>query len=74
MSTMQIEMNFREHGSGSKSFKKRTVTLPEAIQEFDSAVRESSKYKNFNPVYRLARKLTGKRTFTTWQKTIAQNG
>ena len=31
-------------------------------------------FKNFNPLYKLARKLTGKKTFTEYQRVVANNG
>ena len=66
VSDMKIEMNYRKNGRGSKDFVRESLTLSEAIHEFDSAMFEAAAFKDLNPLYRVARKLTGRKVYTKW--------
>ena len=67
-------MDFRKDGRGSTSFIRKSAALPEALHEFNASVVEVGLTKTYNPLYRILRKLTGKKTFTKYQQTLTDNG
>ena len=66
VSDMLFDFDVRENGNNSKGFVRKKLRLPEAIHEFGDAATESVGYKAYNPLYRCARKLTGKKHFTEY--------
>ena len=73
VSDMPIEIDYMTKVGGAELVRK-TVTLPEAIHEFDKSIMAVAPFKWLNPVYRIARKLTGIKNFTKYQQKIADNG
>ena len=59
--TMLVDMQFRLRIGG---FERRTLNLPKAIHEHDNAIFEQAFTKWVNPIYIMARKLTGIKNFT----------
>lgn len=70
---MKIEIDY-VNPEKDPVFIRRTVGLAEAIHEFDDQCIKQVALKQFNPVYRIARKLTGIKNFTKYQKVLAGNG
>ena len=52
----------------------KKVPLNMALNEFMRQNLGGMPFKNCSPLYQAARKLTGKRTFTKYQKIVAGNG
>ena len=73
VSDMQIEMDFRK-SPGSSEFLRRSVTISEAIHEFDDSIIELAGSKWLNPIYQAIRSVTGIKNLTSYQATIAANG
>ena len=71
VSEMLIDIDVRVSPSSDELVRK---TICEAIHEFDHDVLNLAPYKWLNPIYRILRKITGKKHFTSYQKTIAANG
>ena len=70
---MEVEIDFPKDAQSSE-FERRSVSLNQAIHEyFDQAVR-TAPMKNVQEAYQLLRKVTGIKTFTKYQKTVAANG
>lgn len=63
---MQMEIDFRNKNPGGPDFIRRTVSLAEAIHEFDDQCLSALPSKQFNPLYNIARKLTGIKRFTKY--------
>merc|ERR1719464_445111 len=57
---MQFEIDFRNKDKPGPDFIRKTVTLGEAIVEYDNQCLASLPFKQFNPLYQIARALTGK--------------
>ena len=71
---MQIEIDFRNRDPAGPPFIRRKASLGEAIHESDDQTIGLFATKQFNPLYKIARKVTGIKEFTKYQKTVAQNG
>ena len=71
---MQIDIDFRNKDPTGPPFIRKTVSLGEAIHESDDQTIGMFATKQFNPLYQIARKLTGIKEFTQYQKTVRRNG
>jgi cytochrome P450 len=73
VSTMQIDYDF-VNPTQNPTFIRKSVDLATAIHEFNDQCVEEIFMKQFNPLYKVARKVTGIHNFTKFQQTIADNG
>ena len=74
VSDMLVETEFPNTESNGPAYVLKKVTLVKAIHEINRAALLGIPFKNLNPLYQLARKLTGKKTFTEYQRVVANNG
>lgn len=56
-----------------KGYEMKKVSLVKAIHELNRTMLGGIIFKNMNPFYQAARKLTGKKTFTEYQRVVARN-
>ena len=71
---IKIEMDFRNKEKSGAEFTCKSVYLGAAINEYDAQVISMLPSKTNNPLYQIARKLTGIKEFTKYQKIVAENG
>lgn len=75
ISMQQIDLDVRKSKNGSDfTLVRKRVTLAKALNEMPDQVIISAGFKTQNPLYQLARKLTGRKNFTEWQRKVSQNG
>ena len=72
LSKKPIEMDMR--GDTPGTFVRKTVPLSIALKEITDGVCIEAGFKWLNPFYQGLRKLTGKKNFTAYQRTLAENG
>jgi len=67
---MKVDIDVREGGK----FVRKRLSIQEAVHEVGFALIDAMMFKWFNPVYQTARKVTGIKNFTSYQKTLSDNG
>ena len=66
VSDMLVEVEFPNTESSGPAYVLKKVTLVRAIHEYNRIMMAGIPTKNLNPLYQMARKLTGKKTFTEY--------
>lgn len=70
---MEFDLDVRVSANSSE-FVRKKMKMPEGIHEFEEQMFGLITWKQLNPVYQAARKLTGIKDFTKYQRTVAENG
>jgi cytochrome P450 len=66
-------MDMREQAGSEIKLVRRTVSLGVALHEVIGQVTFEASFKQMNPLYQAARKLTGIKNFTEYQTKIVEN-
>ena len=71
---MQVDFDMREFTTATDfDFKRKKVKIGEAIAEIIEQVSFGAAFKHLNPFYKWARKITGIKDFSSFQRTVSEN-